>query len=168
MTNGKKDKEDILLHNKDNEDFKKVIHFLLNPFMVTGLSDKKINKIKVEASSWEHEHNTEELLQLFDYLKKNPHLIAKLEEIDNTVNPEIVEKATPQYDMVRDVYMNQRADQLDREVERLKGVYGEVDEIQLYDMATQMRVPVNQLEVIYKSLAYGKEPVHNTPANTLD
>lgn len=68
-TNGKKDKERILLENKDNDSFKQILHFLLNPFIVTGLSDKKINKIKVETTSWEHDNTADEFLKLLEYIK---------------------------------------------------------------------------------------------------
>lgn len=43
-TNSKLEKEQILKTNKGNALFLKVIYFLLNPFIVTGLSDKKIYK----------------------------------------------------------------------------------------------------------------------------
>lgn len=43
-TNSKLEKEQILKTNKGNALFLKVIFFLLNPFIVTGLSDKKIYK----------------------------------------------------------------------------------------------------------------------------
>lgn len=40
----KKDKEALLIREKENETFKRVLHFLLNPFITTGISKKKINK----------------------------------------------------------------------------------------------------------------------------
>jgi len=43
-TNSKKDKEQILKDNINNELFREVIFFLLNPFVLTGISEKKINK----------------------------------------------------------------------------------------------------------------------------
>lgn len=43
-TNSKKDKEQILKDNQNNQLFKDVLYFLLNSFIITGLSDKKINK----------------------------------------------------------------------------------------------------------------------------
>lgn len=43
-TNSKKDKESILLKNISNEVFREVLFFLLNPFILTGISSKKINK----------------------------------------------------------------------------------------------------------------------------
>ena len=104
-------------------------------------------------------------MEVFNYLKQNPHLIAKLKEADNGVKPEIVDKASPQYDMVRDVWMNQRADQLDKEVARLRGIYGDVDEIKLYNTATEMMIPVENIEVVYKALAFdNKSTTPQTPS----
>ncbi|MCL2662415.1 MAG: hypothetical protein FWE83_03700 [Oscillospiraceae bacterium] len=37
-------KRDILIENKDNKLFTKYIDFLLNPFLITGISEKKISK----------------------------------------------------------------------------------------------------------------------------
>lgn len=43
-TNGRIEKENILKANKNNETFQKTLYFLLNPFITTGLSTKKINR----------------------------------------------------------------------------------------------------------------------------
>ena len=43
-TSGRNDKEKILQDNKDNEQLKKVLEFLFNPYIVTGISTKKISK----------------------------------------------------------------------------------------------------------------------------
>lgn len=43
-TNGKKEKEQIIKENLDNREFVEVMKFLLNDFVVTGLSTKKIEK----------------------------------------------------------------------------------------------------------------------------
>ncbi|MCL2367186.1 MAG: hypothetical protein FWC75_09140 [Oscillospiraceae bacterium] len=37
-------KRDILIENKDNEHFLELINYLLNPFLITGISTKKISK----------------------------------------------------------------------------------------------------------------------------
>jgi len=44
LTSGKLDKENILQSNKDNAQMRFVLHYILNPFITTGLSTKKINK----------------------------------------------------------------------------------------------------------------------------
>ena len=43
-TNGRIEKENILKSNKDNQTFTYTLYFLLNSFITTGLSTKKINK----------------------------------------------------------------------------------------------------------------------------
>lgn len=64
-TNGRIEKENILKENKDNQLFKDVIHFLLNPFILTGISEKKMNKV-VESRPW-----VADFYELQDYLKRN-------------------------------------------------------------------------------------------------
>lgn len=43
-TTKKTEKAAILIRNKDNEDFKTILKWLLNPFVVTGISNKKLHK----------------------------------------------------------------------------------------------------------------------------
>ena len=43
-TSGRNDKEAILLQNSSNELFKKIMHFVYNNYILTGLSKKKISK----------------------------------------------------------------------------------------------------------------------------
>jgi len=43
-TFGRKEKEGYLEQYKDNQVCREILHFLFNPFIVTGLSDKKLNK----------------------------------------------------------------------------------------------------------------------------
>jgi len=38
-------KRDILIENSGNEQFTRFINYLLNPFLITGISEKKINKV---------------------------------------------------------------------------------------------------------------------------
>ena len=61
----RKDKETLLIREEKNETFKRVLHFLLNPFITTGISKKKINKqVSVD---------TQRLYtsDIFDYVTKN-------------------------------------------------------------------------------------------------
>jgi DNA ligase-1 len=65
-TSGKLDKEQIIRDNKDNIDFSTALHFLLNSFIVTGLSSKKINKkISVEPTE-----NFKDGLEVMIYLNR--------------------------------------------------------------------------------------------------
>ena len=68
-------KESILEKNKDNELFLNVLKFVYNPYIITGISNKKINK-KINASNLQaHRFNSSDsdnlLLESLEYLKKN-------------------------------------------------------------------------------------------------
>jgi len=64
-TSGRNDKEFILSQHKDNELFKTVMHFIYNPFILTGISKKKISKkLKLPA-----EPSTLSIIEVMDYLK---------------------------------------------------------------------------------------------------
>lgn len=103
----------------------------------------------------------QDAIEVFNYLKANPALVAKLKEIDQPglVNTEVIDKASPQNDLLRTVWMNQESMRLDREVERLRGIYGEVNEVELFNKARDMRMDADNIEVLYKSMAYdGNKP----------
>lgn len=68
-TSSRNDKEDLLEKYKDNKLFVDVLKFVYNPFIVTGLSTKKINKkVKVQIKK---EHEFVELESVIEYLLKN-------------------------------------------------------------------------------------------------
>lgn len=66
-TSSRNEKEEILKTNKDNELLKEVLKFVYNPYILTGLSDKRINKDT--NLNYTVELNTVEEVML--YLKKN-------------------------------------------------------------------------------------------------
>ena len=66
MTSGKKDKEQILHQNKDNGLLQDVLQFVFNPFILTGLSDKKINKNVSVKNTYE----IEDIFHAMQYLKE--------------------------------------------------------------------------------------------------
>lgn len=74
--------QEILEENKDNELLKKVLYFVYNPFIITGLSSKKIRKdvsnVKIKGGrkcgSWLEEGKLDEkydITCMFDYLMEN-------------------------------------------------------------------------------------------------
>lgn len=66
-TNSRKEKEEILLTHKDNQDFKAVLHFLLNSYITTGISTKKIAKeLNIGISV-----RIDTLFELLDYIQNN-------------------------------------------------------------------------------------------------
>ena len=66
-TSSRNEKEFILEQNKNNELLQQILYFVFNPYILTGLSSKKISK----------DTNTQPtvvittILELFDYLNKN-------------------------------------------------------------------------------------------------
>lgn len=65
-TTGRLEKERILQENKDNDFIKRVFEFTFNPYIITGISSKKLKK-KVKANGYHISH----LDVLMEYLKKN-------------------------------------------------------------------------------------------------
>ena len=65
-TTGRLDKERILQENKDNDFIKRVFEFVYNPYVISGISSKKLEK-KVKVNGY----NINSLEALMDYLKKN-------------------------------------------------------------------------------------------------
>lgn len=63
-TSSRNEKETILKQNKDNELLKEVLQFVYNPFIVTGLSDKKMKKNPL----FRHPIMIDNIM---DYLKEN-------------------------------------------------------------------------------------------------
>lgn len=60
--------QEILEENKDNELLKKVLWFVYNPYIVTGLSGKKINKIVNKQIKYAPAETIEEV---FEYLQEH-------------------------------------------------------------------------------------------------
>jgi DNA ligase-1 len=67
-TSSRNDKEQILKDNKDNDLLKDVLKFLYNPFVVTGVSTKKINK---KVTYTDRNREIYNIYDLMNYLKKN-------------------------------------------------------------------------------------------------
>lgn len=65
-TNGRNAKEEILSANKMNILFKDILDFVYNPYILTGISSKKINKDLPML-----ENMTQDITCVMDYIKKN-------------------------------------------------------------------------------------------------
>ena len=52
---------------KRKQEILEVLFFVYNPYIITGLSDKKINK----QVSQDMERNNDDILKMFNYLKEN-------------------------------------------------------------------------------------------------
>ena len=68
ITSGRLDKENIIKENKDNELFVNTIQFLLDPYIVTGISKKKMSKkLNLNLDTYEAKN----INDLMDYISKN-------------------------------------------------------------------------------------------------
>jgi len=82
-------KRDILIINKDNETFTSYLDYLLNPFLVTGISEKKISKKpdKVPTCSFESFN------ELMEYILQNntgsDEVIANIRQFLDTHEPDM-------------------------------------------------------------------------------
>jgi DNA ligase-1 len=68
---GRKAKEQLIKDNQDNELFVETMQFLLNPYIVTGLSTKKIRKVLSDISQYKSIQIPKNLPSLLQYLKVN-------------------------------------------------------------------------------------------------
>src|SRR5574344_2001609 len=90
-TNSKLEKQKIIKDNADNQQFTDTLVFLLSPYILTGISEKKINKkvphlaytgdLELNRFSWERvksyleEHNTgtdEDIAFIQDFITNQP------------------------------------------------------------------------------------------------
>ena len=94
-----------------------------------------------------------EALEVYEYLRNNPHLVNALMQMDNgQVNP-VVQKATPENAMMQQILHNQKAMEIEMRLNDLKGKYGnDVDEVALFQKATELKT--DDLEFVYKALQY--------------
>jgi DNA ligase-1 len=67
-TSGRNDKEQILNDNKDNKLLKDVLKFVYNPFIVTGISTKKLNK---KVMYTDRNREIYDIYDLMNYLQTN-------------------------------------------------------------------------------------------------
>lgn len=96
----------------------------------------------------------QDALEVYEYLKDNPHLVNALMQMnnDNTVNS-VVQKATPENAMMQQILHNQKAIEIELKLNDLKSRYGnDVDEVALFQKATELKT--DDLEFVYKALQY--------------
>ena len=94
-----------------------------------------------------------EALEVYEYLRNNPHLVNALMQMDNgQVNP-VVQKATPENAMMQQILHTQKAMEIEMKLNDLKSKYGnDIDEVALFQKANQLKT--EDLEFVYKALQY--------------
>ena len=92
-------------------------------------------------------------LEVYEYLRNNPHLVNALMQMDNgQVNP-VVQKATPENAMMQQILHTQKAMEIEMKLNDLKSKYGnDIDEVALFQKANQLKT--EDLEFVYKALQY--------------
>jgi hypothetical protein len=95
--------------------------------------------------------------ELFNYLKANPQLVEAMKAAEQNPNPTVLNRATPEAEMIQQIAYNQKAIEVDMKLNQLKGKYGDVDEIELFKKATELRT--DDLEFVYKALQYDKSTI---------
>lgn len=94
----------------------------------------------------------EQLKELRDFLLKNPQLVSQLYDGYAVDSPELSGILSGQKAKEDDLYYRIRAMELDKEVDRLRDKYGEIDEVELYERATDLGT--QDLESVYKLIVY--------------
>lgn len=100
--------------------------------------------------------------ELFDYLSSNPHLIQALREAEQGNIPPVVNNATPERQMIRQLAYNQKAMETDMKLAALKQKYGDIDEVALFNKAAELRT--EDLEFVYQGLQNEKPTEYDLDA----
>lgn len=93
-----------------------------------------------------------EALEVFDHLKKNPHLVEAIAENGDTYTGNVVRMATPEHEAIQQIMYNQKSLEVDLKLNDLRGRYGDFDETQLFERATALGT--EDLETVLKSMKY--------------
>lgn len=102
-TSGRNDKEQILSNHKTNEEFKKVLQFLYNPYILTGIKAKKLMKFNHFTSDKVRQFAT--VFEAIDYLSVNS--TGKDEDImaiANFINTYDTDIHSPVHDFLQDMF----------------------------------------------------------------
>lgn len=70
-TSSRNEKEDLLDIYKSNELFKTILQFVYNPFIVTGLSNKKMKKKITSKVSLEFDYDLDSIEEVMKYLQQH-------------------------------------------------------------------------------------------------
>ena len=92
-------------------------------------------------------------LEVYEYLRNNPHLVNALMQMDNGQANPVVQKATPENAMMQQILHTQKAMEIEMRLNELKSKYGnDIDEVALFQKANQLKT--EDLEFVYKALQY--------------
>lgn len=107
---------------------------------------------KTQELARQREEN-KDALELFEYLRANPQIVEAMKQAEQ--NPHsIAHRSAPtqENEMLRQLAYNQKALETDLKLSALKQKYGEIDEVTLFNKATELHT--DDLEFVYKALNY--------------
>jgi DNA ligase-1 len=82
-------KKDIIISNSENEHFKQFLNYLLNPFLITGISEKKIHKDTNKPPTQQFSAFTELMEFLFIHNTGTDEIIANIQQFLSSFDPEM-------------------------------------------------------------------------------
>lgn len=98
-----------------------------------------------------------EAMELYEYMRANPQLVSTLQAIEGgNINP-VMNKPNSDNALLKEVYYNQKSMEIDNKLNSLKSQYGEIDEVALFNKATELKT--DDLEFVYKALKYDGQTV---------
>lgn len=98
-------------------------------------------------------------LELYSYLRSNPHIIEALKNADTNPSSVVGSKVpSVENEMLRQVMYNQKAMETDMKLSALKQKYGEFDEVALFNKATELKT--DDLESVYKIITYDNKQIN--------
>jgi len=91
MTGSSNEKKEIIIKNAENENFLRILNYLLNPFLVTGISAKKISKETEKTPTRSFENFRELMEYIFDNNTGSDEVIANIRQFLSTADSELRE-----------------------------------------------------------------------------
>lgn len=97
----------------------------------------------------------QEALNFYNYVKSNPQLLGDLQSGQTVYDDNLNGMFNPQNDQIKQLMYNQKALEVDMKLNELKSKYGDVDEVALFNKASEMKT--DDLESVYKILNYDNQ-----------
>lgn len=111
------------------------------------------------------ERELSEAVQVYEWLKANPHIARRLTETDDdNVEPQaqrVAQTIDPLYQKIASLESQYASDRLDREISRLKGIYPDFNEVQVLNESMRLGIP--DLEFVHRALRANAPQSHEQP-----
>lgn len=122
-----------------------------------NLRQSDYTKKTQEIAQLRNEHK--EALELYDYLRNNPQILQGLRQVDGA-NQEVLNTASYENKMLKDLFVSQKSMEIDMKLNELKQKYGDIDEVELFKKASELKT--EDLEFVYKALSYDDKKVNES------